>query len=110
MNDQTAALTERQHYWLKHLRACEATGQGMKAYALSHNLDVKDLYDGKKSLVKKGILPRTRTPRFQRAEVVGTQAAKEWRVQLPNGVTVAFFGAVDGGTLATVLNTAAAVA
>ncbi|MDZ7736314.1 MAG: hypothetical protein U5P41_09575 [Gammaproteobacteria bacterium] len=78
----------------------------MKAYALSQGLDVKDLYDGKKSLVKKGILPRTRTPRFQRAQVAGVVEMR-WQVQLPNGVTVTVSGSVDAGVLGTVLKTAA---
>jgi len=33
----------------------------------------------------------------------------EWHIQLPNGVSVAFAGSVDAGSLTTVLRAAAAV-
>lgn len=108
MKEQVPALTERQQYWLKHLRACEASGQGMKAYALSQGLDIKDVYSWKKALVKKGVLPRTRAPRFQRAQMAPV-VESHWQVQLPNGVSVSFAGAVDANTLGTVLKTAAAI-
>jgi len=53
------SLTERQRHWLEHLQACEASGKGIAAYASEHGLDVKSMYAGKKSLVQKGVLPRT---------------------------------------------------
>lgn len=107
MKDQTPALTERQQYWLQHIRACEHAGQGMKAYAQAQDLDIKSLYSWKKALVKKGVLPRTRPTRFQQAQVVAPAISSEWQITLPNGVSVAFVGAVDTSTLTTVLNTAA---
>jgi hypothetical protein len=67
------------------------------------------MYDGKRSLVKKGVLPRTHATRFQRAQVVDLVMGSEWRIQLPNGVSVAFAGSVDAGSLTTVLRAAAAV-
>ncbi len=101
------ALTERQHYWLKHVQACEASGKTIAAYAAEHSLAAQAMYAGKKLLVKKGVLPHTRPGRFQRARVVGPVVGSEWRIHLPNGVSVAFSGSVDAATLATVLNTAA---
>lgn len=106
MNEHNPALTERQQYWLKHIRACEASGQKMKAYALSEGLDIKALYCWKKTLVKKGVLPRTRPSRFQRAEIVPL-VESHWQVQLPNGVAVTFAGEVNANTLTTVLHTVA---
>ena len=45
-------LTERQAFWLAHLRAC---GKGsLKAYAEAHGLDVRALYDAKARLKRKG--------------------------------------------------------
>lgn len=107
MKEQTSALTERQQYWLKHIRACEHAGQGMKAYARAQDLDIKALYSWKKALVKKSVLPRTRPTRFQQAQVVAPAIISEWQITLPNGVSVAFAGAVDTVTLTTILNTAA---
>ena len=103
------SLTEHQRYWLKHVRACESSGKRITEYAADHGLAVRAMYDGKRALVKKGVLPRTRATRFQRARVVAPAAGSEWRIQLPNGVSVAFSGSVDTTTLTTVLHTAAAI-
>ncbi len=100
-------LTTRQRYWLEHVQACAASGKTIAEYALDQGLQAKTMYAGKKMLVKKGVLPPTRAPRFQRAQLMAPVVDSEWRVQLPNGVSVAFTGAVDAGTLSTVLNTAA---
>ena len=104
-----ASLTEHQRYWLNHVRACEATGKRITEYAMEHGLGVRAMYDGKRALVKKGVLPRTHATRFQRTRVVDPVMGSEWRIQLPNGVSVAFAGSVDAGSLTTVLRAAAAV-
>ena len=64
------SLTEHQRYWLKHIRACEASGKRITEYATDHGLGVRAMYEGKRVLVKKGVLPRTRATRFQRAQAV----------------------------------------
>ena len=102
-------LTERQRYWLEQVQACEALGKTIAEYAKAQGLDAKAMYAGKKALVRKGVLPRTRAVRFQRARVVSASLGGEWRIQLPNGVSVAFAGPVDVSALGMVLNTAAAV-
>jgi hypothetical protein len=103
-------LTERQRYWLEQIRACEASGVTVAEYATAHGITAQAMYAGKKILVKKGVLARTHRTRFQRAQVVDTVVVgSEWRVQLPNGVLVAFSGSVDAGMLTRVLSTAAAV-
>ncbi len=103
-------LTERQHYWLEQIQACEAWGGTVAEYALAHGIAVQAMYAGKQILVKKGVLARTRRGRFQRAQVVdAVVVGSEWQIQLPNGVSVAFSGSVDAGILTTVLSSAAAV-
>ena len=103
------SLTEHQRYWLEHVRACESSGKRITEYAADHGLAVRAMYDGKRALVKKGVLPRTHATRFQRARVLDPAAGSEWRIQLPNGVSVAFSGSVDTTTLTTVLHAAAAI-
>lgn len=102
-------LTERQRYWLEQVQSCEASGKSIAEYAAEHGLAAHAMYAGKKTLVKKGVLPRTRPSRFQRARVVAPAVGSEWRIQLPNGVSVAFSGVVDARTLTMVLNSAVAV-
>jgi hypothetical protein len=104
-----ATLTERQHYWLEQVRACEASGKTVAEYAAEQGFSAQAMYAGKKLLVRKGVLPRTRPLRFQRVQIAGIPVGNEWRIQLPNGVTVSCSGAVDAGSLATVLTTAAAL-
>lgn len=81
------ALTVQQSDWLEKLKACNASGKSMKAYAASEGLSIQDLYTWKKTLVKKGVLPRSRSPRFQQVQIVDT-IGSECRILLPNGVTV----------------------
>ena len=80
------SLTEHQRCWLKHVQACEASGKRITEYATENGQGVRAIYEGKRALVKKGILPRTRASRFQRARVVDSVVSSEWRIQLPNGV------------------------
>ena len=87
-------LTERQRYWLEHVQSCEASGKTIAEYAKAQGLDAKAMYAGKKALVRKGVLARTRPGRFQRARVLSASLCGEWRIQLPNGVLVVFAGPV----------------
>jgi len=109
MDEKERALTEHQRCWLERVKACEASGKSVVAYAAEHGLAVRALYDAKKVLVRKGALPRTHRARFQRVQTKAVTVGSEWRIQLPNGVSVDFSGTVDAGTLSTVLNTVASL-
>jgi len=102
-----SSLTEHQRKWLQRLQACEASGKSFTQYAAEHGFPVRELYDAKKTLVNKGVLPRTQQKRFQRVQTVTVSTDTKWRIQLPNGVSVEFSGSVDGGSLSTVLSTVA---
>jgi hypothetical protein len=102
-------LTAHQRTWLERIKDCEASGMSVSAYAAAHGLQVRTMYDAKKVLVKKGVLPRTHQTRFQRVRINSETASTEWRVCLPNGASVSFSGAVEAGSLLMVLSTVAAV-
>ncbi len=106
-----ASLTERQQYWLKHLRACEAAGKTTIDYARANGINVKTLYSARKALAEKGTLPRPQAIRFQKVQtpVSHTGNGSQWRIQLPNGVMVAFGGEFDASTLSLVLGAAASL-
>ena len=108
--DETS-LTERQQYWLKHIRACEAAGKTTIDYARTHGINVKTLYSARKALAEKGTLPLPPATRFQKVQTSTSQSSTDgsWRIQLPNGVVVAFGGDVDASTLSMVLGTAASL-
>ena len=50
------ALTERERQVLDHLERAQSLDVTLKEYAEAYALDVKDLYNGKSQLVKKGVL------------------------------------------------------
>ena len=80
-------LTERETFWLEHLRAC-ANGS-LKEYAAAHGLDLRALYDAKARLKRQGLLTAApaRLVRVERTESsVGSAAL--CRVHLRNGTAV----------------------
>ena len=109
MQKRLPTLSDRQRYWLEHVQACEASGKSMVEYAASKDIDVRGMYAGKKVLVNKGLLPATQATRFQRVQVMEATASNQWRIGLPNGVSVAFAGEVDARALTTVLNVSASL-
>ena len=109
MQKMIPALTDRQRYWLEHVQACEAAGKTIVEYAAAQEFCAQDMYAGKSVLVKKGVLATARPTRFQRVQVMEATVSNQWRIGLPNGVSVAFAGAVDARTLTTVLSSAASL-
>ena len=114
MADQLDELTERQHYWLEHIRACEAAGQSTLQYAQAHGFESRAMYKARKLLVEKGFWPTAKgcghSSHFQKVRVTSSgQANNQWRVQLPNGVRVTFGGQVDAKALSVVLKAAASL-
>ena len=109
MQKMIPALTGRQRYWLEHIQACETSRKSMAEYAASQGIAVRAMYGGKKTLVKKGVLPAMQPTRFRRVQVMEATVSNQWRIGLPNGVSVAFAGEVDSRTLSTVLNVSASL-
>ena len=109
MQKMIPTLTDRQRYWLVHVQACEAAGKTIVEYAAAQEFCAQDMYAGKSVLVKKGVLATARPTRFQRVQVMEATVSNQWRIGLPNGVSVAFAGEVDSRTLTTVLNVSASV-
>ncbi len=54
---QDKELTSRQRYWLEHVQAWKASGNTMSVCAEDQGVAVRAMYDGKKALVRKGVLP-----------------------------------------------------
>ena len=107
MDEKEQSLTEHQRYWLERIQACEGSGKSITAYAAEHGFPVRAMYDAKKVLVRKGVLPRTQGVRFQRAQTMAVISDSEWHIRLPNGISVDFSGTVEAGSLSTVLKTVA---
>lgn len=100
-------FTDHQRLWLDRIKACEASGQTLTQFAAANGYSVRTMYDVKKALVKKGVLPGKRRVRFQRVRVAAPPASPTlWQIALPNGATVAFSGKVDASSLSQVLSAA----
>ncbi len=110
MTQINPSLTERQQYWLKHIRACDTAGKPSVEYARENGIEVSAMYSARKALAEKGALPKPKAPRFQKAAVIDASAAGgHWQIQLPNGARVGFSGEVHTRSLETVLRTVAAL-
>lgn len=88
---EESELTERQRYWLAHLRACEAAGVTAVAYAKEHELSLVSLYQRRREFRKRGLLPAPshKAPSFAKVRV-GSESQREANLQIrfPNGVCV----------------------
>jgi len=107
---QKKPLTERQRYWLDHIQSWNESGMRMSEYARAQNFPVRAMYDAKKTLVKKGVLPRSRsshTTRFEQVQIIESPAESEWRIALPNGSVVEFSASFDEHVLGSILKVAA---
>jgi len=109
MQKMIPVLTDRQRYWLKHIRACEASGKSIAEYATEQDFGAQAMYAGKSVLVKKGVLSSTQSARFQRVQVVEAAVSSQWRIGLSNGVSVAFAGEVDSQALTAILHCVASL-
>lgn len=99
-----SSLTERQQFWVLHLRACASRGQSLSAYAAEEGLSIGALYEVKSRLRRRGLWP-VPSPRFVRVQAATSPAVSlsVYRVSLPNGVVVES----AGGDLSAVLSAAA---
>ena len=107
---QKKPLTERQRYWLDHIQSWNESGMRMSEYARAQNFPVRAMYDAKKALVKRGLLPRSRishAARFEQVQIIESSTESEWRIALPNGSIVEFSASFDEHVLGKVLRAAA---
>ena len=106
-----AGVTERQQYWLEHLRSCEASGEAIKAYAERHGLSVYALYEARRRQRR----PRASrsvasAPRVSFAKVsspVSPAREPRWRVRFLNGTVVEWDVTPEGEPLDSLLESIA---
>src|ERR1700756_3300260 len=60
MNTTHEDLTAAEEGYLKHTRAAKEQGVSLREYCEAAGLDVQTLYNGRRGLRKKGVLPRRR--------------------------------------------------
>ncbi len=88
---QDLGLTERQQFWLDHIKACEASSDTATQYAKAHDLPVTSLYQRKKEFLKQGLLPTPsgKTPSFAKVRMASDEMCEGVLcIFFPNGVRV----------------------
>lgn len=92
MNSTDISLTEKQRFWLEHVKACNESGQSMRAYARACDLNGTAFYNWKSILRRKGVLGESpMEPRlFRKATVVEGRTLGHCRLVLPTGLTLEF--------------------
>lgn len=101
MTDKT--ITERQQYWLDHLKAAEVFGSSLARYAAANDLKVKDLYQWKSSLTKRGLWS---PPNSSFVSVKAKPSSTVFSMVLPNGIRLEFQGALSVGLIKTMVDSA----
>ena len=98
-------LSERQRYWLKHLRAAAEQGESLKAYARRQGLSDSSLYEAKRGLRACGLIAAARprkgsTPGFVPVAVSDpVPVAASLRVRLSSGALLEWSEAPQGDAL-----------
>ena len=98
-------LSERQRFWLKHLRTAERRHEPLNAYAERLGLSESSLYEAKRRLRACGVIEpaparRASTPEFVRVEIAGaSRTAASLRVRLASGALLEWSEAPQGDAL-----------
>ena len=99
-------LSERQRFWLRHLRTAERKGEPLKAYAERLGLSAHSMYEAKRRLRAYGLIapgPQRRgsSPEFVRVAMadVGRATRASLRVRLASGALLEWSEAPQGAAL-----------
>ena len=98
-------LSERQRYWLEHLRTAERQGEPMKVYAKRLGLSEYSMYEAKRRLRSYGVIApapqrRVSSSGFARVEVFDTdRVLASLRVRLASGALLEWSEAPQGDAL-----------
>ncbi len=107
---QDLGLTERQQFWLDHIRACEDSGSSATQYAKTHDLRVTSLYQRKKEFRKRGLLPTPsgKTPSFAKVRRTSDEVREGvLRICFPSGVRVEWLASSKGSEIKQLLQVVA---
>ena len=110
------SITERQQYWLDHLKAAEAQSLTLVSYAKANDLKVKDLYQWKTSLTQRGFWMTPTPPKSSKSSkssgfvaVKAKPSSAVCSLVLPNGIRLEFQGELSAGLLKDLVSSASAL-
>ena len=82
-------LTQRQRYWLNHIQQCKESGQSLRAYAKSNELNRNSLYTAHSNLKAKGVIVDKKSSlKFQRLTIQRPALPQAVKITCPNGFIV----------------------
>ncbi|MCP4875826.1 MAG: hypothetical protein GY896_10185 [Gammaproteobacteria bacterium] len=100
----TTDITERQQYWLDRVQAADAFNGTLVEYAKVEGLKVKDLYQWKTILMKRGFLAKPVPSAFVPVEeTVRTNKPAQAALVLPNGYRIEITGGIDADNVKTLV-------
>ena len=104
-------ITERQQYWLDHIRAAEAHEESIAAYARTEGLTPKELYQWNTILTPRGLLAgkRASTDFVQVMGPPGSRQLPSASLVLPNGVRLEFRGELGVEQVSALVSAASAL-
>jgi len=74
---KTEKLTARLQAALEHLKQAKELGSTLADYAVAFNLNVKDLYNGRTQLQRKGLWPKIRQASASKPRLLAVQVSAE---------------------------------
>lgn len=110
MAKRRSKITERQRVWLNHIKAADASKGSLVAYAAAHDLKVKELYQWKTALARRGLLPgKSSKAAFVPVATAPSAPPTSCSVSLPNGIRLQFAGDLDAASVSEILTAAYAL-
>ena len=102
-------LSERQRFWLRHIRTAERKGEALKAYAERRGLSTHSMYEAKRRLRAYGLIAPAPPQRVSSSEFVrvaradvgraGPASPASLRVRLASGALLEWSEAPQGDAL-----------
>ncbi len=79
----TEKLTERLRATLEHLKQAKELGSTLSDYAAAFNLNVKELYNGRTQLQRKGLWPKIRKASAREPRLLAVEVAAQSKSAMP---------------------------
>ena len=73
----TEKLSERLRATLAHLKQAKELGATLSDYAAAFNLNVKELYNGRTQLQRKGLWPKLRKPKAREPQLLAVEVTAQ---------------------------------
>jgi hypothetical protein len=79
----TEKLTERLRATLEHLKQAKELGSTLSDYAAAFNLNVKELYNGRTQLQRKGLWPKIRKTKAREPQLLAVEVTAQSGSAMP---------------------------